>query len=104
MLDGEGRGGIQAAPTANICVTVNGKVVVGRRPRHRAGVHRRHPQATRPEQPSLPSVGGGMAAGAAFAYPRAADARVRPIFCAICNVNVQMTHKTSPHTSWMHVR
>ena len=26
------------------------------------------------------SVGGGMAAGAAFAHPRAADARVRPIF------------------------
>ena len=33
---------------------------------------------TRPEQPSLASVGGGMAAGAAFAHPRAADARVRP--------------------------
>ena len=26
-------------------------------------------------QPSLASVGGGMATGAAFAYPRAADAR-----------------------------
>ena len=35
---------------------------------------------TRPEQPSLASVGGGMAAGAAFAHPRAAGARVRPIF------------------------
>ena len=34
---------------------------------------------TRPEQPSLASVGDGMAAGAAFAHPRAADARVRPI-------------------------
>ena len=31
---------------------------------------------------SLASVGGGMAAGAAFAHPRAADARVRPNFCA----------------------
>ena len=35
---------------------------------------------TRPEEPSLASVGGGMAAGAAFAHSRAADARVRPIF------------------------
>ena len=37
----------------------------------------------RPEQPSLASElsgGGGMAAGAAFTHPRAADARVRPIF------------------------
>ena len=34
---------------------------------------------TRPEQPSLASVGGGMAAGAAFRNPRAADARVRPV-------------------------
>ena len=35
--------------------------------------------------PSLPlasgsAVGGGMAAGAAFVHPRAADARVHPIF------------------------
>ena len=30
---------------------------------------------TRPEQPSLASVGGGMAAGAAFTHPRAADPR-----------------------------
>ena len=29
---------------ANICVTVEGKVVVGRRLHHRAGVHRRRPQ------------------------------------------------------------
>ena len=38
-----------------------------------------------PEQPSLASVGGagGMAAGAAFAPPRAADARVRPIFSTL---------------------
>ena len=38
---------------------------------------------TRPEQPSLASVGGAMAAGAAFAHPRAADARVRPIFLTL---------------------
>ena len=30
-----------------------------------------------------------------FAHPRAADARVRPIFCAICNVNVRYIHATS---------
>ena len=63
------------------CVTVDGKVVVGRQPRHRAGVYwRAQVSPTRPEQPSLASLGGGMAAGAAFAHPRAADARVRPIF------------------------
>ena len=33
---------------------------------------------TRPEQPS-PSVGGGMAAGSAFAHPCVANLRVRPI-------------------------
>ena len=33
-----------SALTTNICATVDGKVVVGRRLRHRAGVHRRHPQ------------------------------------------------------------
>ena len=35
----------------------------------------------RPEQPSLASVGGGMAAaGAAFAHPRVREPRSRPIF------------------------
>ena len=34
----------------------------------------------RPEQPSLASVGGGMAAGAAFAHPRVREPRGRPIF------------------------
>ena len=33
---------------------------------------------TRPEEPSLASVGSGMAAGAAFGHPRVRDARVRP--------------------------
>ena len=33
----------RSAPTTNICVTVDGKVAVGRRLHHRAGVHRRHP-------------------------------------------------------------
>ena len=35
---------------------------------------------TRPEEPSLASVGSGMAAGAAFGHPRVCGARVRPIF------------------------
>ena len=62
------------------------KVVVGRRLRHRAGVphvgvHRRLAHKRARAAPSLASeVGGGMAAGTAFAHPRAADARVRPIF------------------------
>ena len=51
---------------------------------HRAGVHRRvaaHKTHTRPRAAlSDLSGGSGMAAGAAFAHPRAADARVRPIF------------------------
>ena len=51
---------------------------------------------TRPEQPSLASVGSGMAAVAAFAHPRAAGAWVRPIFrCADGNVNVPYTLTTS---------
>ena len=66
-------------------------MVVGRQLHHRAGVHMRHPHKW-PGQPSLASVGGSMAAGAAFAHPRAANARVRPIFSTICHVNVQMTH------------
>ena len=74
------------------CITIEGKVVVGRQPRcHRAGVRTglAH-NGTRPEQPSLASVGGGMAAGAAFASrtPSTLErptlgCRVRPIFfCA----------------------
>ena len=54
------------------------KEVVGHRLRHRAGVHRPRPQGQ-----SSASVGGGMAAGAAFAHARAADARPRggrPVF------------------------
>ena len=35
---------------------------------------------TRPEEPSLASVGSGMAAGAAFGHPRVRGARVRPNF------------------------
>ena len=37
-------------------------------------------ECTQSSARSLASVGGGMAAGAAFAHPRAADARLRPIF------------------------
>ena len=74
----------------NIGVTIEGMVVVGRRwavdstnPSSRALGWRAQAsptRTTRPEQASLASVGGGMAAGAVFAHPRAADARVRPIF------------------------
>ena len=63
------RGHTGSAPTTNICVTVDGKVVVGRRLRYKAS--------------------GGMAAGAASAHPRAADARVRPIFAQTVT---QMSH------------
>ena len=75
--------------TTNICVTVDSiGTRCGRRPStppSKSGVHRNLGLAPRPhdkaaEQPSLASVGGGMAAGAAFTHPRAADARVRPIF------------------------
>ena len=55
-------------------------------------------KARGPEQPSasLASVGCGMAAGAAFAHPRAADTRVRPIFFNhICHGYVPYTHATS---------
>ena len=64
----------------NIGVTVDGtcKVIAGRRLRHQAGVHTHRPQGQ--SSPLCASVGGGMAAGAAFAHPRAADTRVRPIF------------------------
>ena len=82
----------------NIGVTVDGEVVVGRQLRHRAG----GAQASRPHAATWPArtsraqrsalsalystlaseLSGrrGMAAGAAFAHPRAAYARVRPIF------------------------
>ena len=69
------------------------KVAVGRCRRRRAGVRCgiAHKAGQR-QQPSLASVGGGMAAGAALAHPRAADPRVRPIFSTICHVNIPMTH------------
>ena len=67
----------------------------GRRSSSAPSSWRAQASPTRPEQPSLASVGGGMAAGAAFAHPRAADPRVRPIFSTISNVNVPMTHATS---------
>ena len=41
------------------------------------------------------SVGGGMAAGAAFAHPRAADVGSVQSFSTLCNANDQMTHATS---------
>ena len=50
---------------------------------------------TRPVQPSLASVGGGMAAGAAFAHPRAADVGSVRSFSTLCNANDPMTHATS---------
>ena len=69
-----------------ICVTVDGKVVVGRRLHHRAGV-RTGVAHTRPGQPSLASgssVGSGMAAGAAISGSVRSSAgrrpRRRPIF------------------------
>ena len=63
-------------------------------PHHRAGVHSHSAQAspTRPEQPSLASVGGGMAAGAAFAHPRAADVGSVRSFSTLYNANDRMTH------------
>ena len=64
----------------NIVVTVEGEVVVGRRRRSTPSSWRAQASPTRPAQPSLASVGCGMAAGAAFAHPRAADAPVRPNF------------------------
>ena len=73
----QAHGACQLCACANIGVTVDGKVVVGRRLHHRAGVHRREASPTRQEQPSLASVGGGMWP-LAFVHPRAADARVRP--------------------------
>ena len=54
----------------NIGVTVDSKVIVGRRLHHRTGVHTACTGVallpTRPGQPSLASAGSGMAAGAAF--------------------------------------
>ena len=63
----------------NIGVTVEG-ASCGRRSSSTPSSWRAQASPTRPEQPSLASVGGGMAAGAAFAHPRAANARVRPNF------------------------
>ena len=68
-----------SALTTNIVVTVKG-IYGGRRPSTPPSSWRAQASPTRPEQPSLASVGCGMAAGAAFAHPRAADARVRPNF------------------------
>ena len=70
-----GSGDLLLCACANIGVTVDGKVVVGRRLHHRAGVHRRRPQGQSSPLCTLASVGGGMAAGAAFAHPRAAVGR-----------------------------
>ena len=57
---------------ANIGVTVDGKVVVGRRLHHLAGVHRRLPQG-QGSPLCLASVGSGMAAGAAFGFRAASS-------------------------------
>ena len=48
--------------------------------RHLAHTQGQRQRALTTEQPSLALVGGGMAAGAAFAHPRAADPWVRPVF------------------------
>ena len=65
---------------ANIGVTVDGKVVIGRRLHNRAGDLACAGIAHKARAALSGLVGGGMAAGAAFAHPRAADARVRPNF------------------------
>ena len=73
MHDLQARGGDLQRLLAQKCsVIVDSKDVVGRRRRHRdlacaAASH------TRPEEPSLASVGGGMVAGAAFGHARVRD-------------------------------
>ena len=79
---------------ANIGVTVEGKVVVGRRLQHRAGVHRRHPQGQGSPLCTLASVGSGMAAGAAFGQRRVRDVGAVRSFSTLCNVNDPITHAT----------
>ena len=80
--------------------------VVGRRRRRRAGVHRHRPQGQKNPLCTLASVHSGRRHGrwcvvvvplpaAAFAHPRAADPRVRPIsFSTICNAYVHTTRAT----------
>ena len=84
--------------TTNICVTVDGKVIVGRRLHHRAGVHRRRPHGQ--SSPLWPQWAAACAwplvvVPHCFAHPRAADARVRPIFFTHV---MQMYHILSHHT------
>ena len=67
----------------------------GRRSSSTPSSWRAQASPTRPEQPSLASVGGGMAAEAAIGTSRAADAWVRPRDSTFWNVNVQMTGATS---------
>ena len=60
----------------NIGVTVDSEVVVGRRLRHQAGVHRPCPQC--PGRPPCPWLGA----------PWSLVPRSRTVGSAICNVNV----------------
>ena len=96
--------GVSAATTniASPSTVSDGKVVVGRRLHHRTS-WRAQFSPTRPEQPSLTSVGGGMAAGARLCRVRARTpssgrrsvGSVRGSFCTSGNANVPYIHTTS---------
>ena len=84
----------------NIGVTVEGEVVVGRRLPSAvelvSGVHRPRPQATRPVQPSLASVGWAAAwplVPRSRTLERSTLGSVRT-FSTICNANVHTTRAT----------
>ena len=67
----------------------------GRRPSTPPSSWRAQASPTRPGQPSLASVGSGMAAGAASRTLHCANLGAVRSFSTICNVNVHMTHATS---------
>ena len=61
---------------------------------HQAGVRRRRPQGTRPEQPSLASVGSGMAATLPPRTLQCVNLGDVRSFSTKSNVNVRMIHAT----------
>ena len=80
----------------NIVVTVKGEVVVGRRRRRRAGVHRPHPQGqSSPLWPQWAAAWPLVPCLRTLERPTLGSVRFLRLFSTICHVNVPMTHAMS---------
>ena len=76
---------------ANCSVIVDSKDVVARRSSSTPSSWRAQASLTRPEEPSLASVGSGMAAGAAFGQRRVRDVGAVRSFSTICGTHMSGT-------------